>query len=859
MKHMLLGLIAGSLLSMIGYAQNILSEDDTCFPDTVRLQWRHIENQYHRKSQVLSEMTITNTGNMALPNTGWALYFNWFRRLITEQMDSRISGRHINGDFYEITPTEDFPVLEPGESVTFPVIGTYYVINKTDAPSGAYFTWEVRGESRFLKVPVELYPFDPAKCFRSEQDVMPVWNPADQYILNDKVEFTPMTEKAPSILPTPVQAEFGGFLVELSPDWGMVYEPECQREAEWFQTEMQKQLPGFPGSKSQRMITLQIKPQDFAGAASRKESYRLTITPDRIEITGYNNTGVFYGLQTLLALQSEHVDKSGVMHLPACRILDYPRFSYRGMHVDVARNFHNEVTLKQLIDEMARFKLNRLHLHLTDDEGWRLEIPGLPELTEIGAIRGHTLDEADHLVPSLGSGPYPEDKESLGSGYYSRNTFIDLLKYAAVRHIQVIPEIDFPGHAHAAITAMNFRYQRLVQSGQLSDATGYLLYHPQDTSHYLSVQKWKNNAVDVGMESTYRFFKKVVEEMAKMYHDAGLKLNIMHIGGDEVSEGAWEGSPACQELKRLNPEIKTNHDLLEYFVDRLGRILREYEIRTAGWEEIGMKFENGKKIPNERFIHLGFIPYVWNSVWGWGGEDLAYRLANRGFDVVLSNVTNLYFGLAENKHPNEPGLYWGGFVSLRRSWEFTPTDVRNCAETDLLGHPIKVAEFDRFEPLDADAEAHIMGMQGHIWSENARSKARLHYFVFPKLLGMAERAWAPKPLWEQKALKNEREKDWNRFINLVGTRELPRLARRGIMYRIPLPGAIIENDTLYINNTFPGLDPMYQINHDEAVEYHKPVYVPPEHQSGITIWNQDRVGRKSRKSELADFNTITVQ
>jgi len=850
MKLILPGLMMICLMVLAMCTQNASNENDTGFPDSVRIQWRHIENLYREQSQHLGEMTIINEGSVPLPNKGWALYFNWFRRLITEGLDNRITGQHINGDFYEIAPTRYFPVLKPGESVTFPVIGSYYAINETDAPSGAYFTWIVNDEPQFLEIPVEIVPFDPGKCVRSKQDIMPVWSPADQYLHNEKVVHISISAKAPSILPTPVNAEFDGLLIEFSSDWGMQYAPECQPEAMWFQKEIQGRLRYFPNSAAERIILLQIKPNRFSGSAARKEAYRLTVAPTRIEITGFDDTGIFYGLQTLLALQADHSAGAGRMFIPACRILDYPRFEYRGMHVDVARNFHDDSTIKQLLDEMARFKLNRLHFHLTDDEGWRLEIPGLPELTELGAVRGHTLDETEHLVPSLGSGPYARNNLSPGNGYYSRDTYIDMLKYASERHIQVMPEIDLPGHAHAAITAMNARRRRLLNKGLEKEAYEFLLYHPEDTSRYESVQKWKNNAVDVGMESTYRFFEKVVMEVRKMYIDAGLELNVLHIGGDEVSDNAWSGSPACHELKRLNPDIGSNHDLLEYFVDRLGRILDRYDIRTAGWEEIGMQFEAGKKVPNQGFAHRGFIPYVWNSIWGWGGEDLAYRLANQGFDVVLSNATNLYFGLAYTKHPKEPGLYWAGFVNLRRSWEFTPTNIKHCAETDLLGRTVDVAAFDRFEPLDQDAEKHILGMQGHIWSENARSKDRLHYFVFPKLLGMAERAWSPKPMWEQNILPAERENEWNKFVTIIGMRELPRLAQRGIKFRIPLPGAVVRNDTLYMNNMFPGLTPVYQIDNNTPVEYQTPVFITSIDQIRILVWNRDSFGRESRKTAL---------
>jgi hexosaminidase len=454
-------------------------------------------------------------------------------------------------------------------------------------------------------------------------------------------------------------------------------------------------------------------------------------------------------------------------------------------------------------------------------------------------------------VPSLGSGPYKNPDKSMGTGYYRRDTFIQLLQYAAEHHMDVIPEIDLPGHAHAAIVAINARYDRLSQAGKSEQASEYLLYHPEDTSRYESVQKWKNNAVDVGMESTYRFVEKIVSELDQMYKDAGLELTMMHIGGDEVSEGAWKGSPACHELIESDPEVETHYDLLKYFVSRASHILNTYDIRTAGWEEIGMKIENGKKVPNAEFARYGFVPYVWNSVWGWGAEDLAYRMANEGFDVVLSNVTNLYLDLAYNKHPREPGLYWGGFVDTRTTWEFTLTDVKLCAETDLYGHPIDVESFDRFEPLREDAESHIIGIQGQLWGENARSRELLHYLMFPEALGLAERAWAKEPQWEKQSMPEKREKAWNRFITIVGARELPRLARKGIAYRIPLPGAIVRNDTLHINNMYPGLNPVFQLGNKPADTYSAPVSLQGREEiDRIQIWNRDNAGRESRKSVI---------
>lgn len=208
---------------------------------------------------------------------------------------------------------------------------------------------------------------------------------------------------------------------------------------------------------------------------------------------------LFYGIQTLRALIPPEYDRSPHAKVPvdATSIEDAPRFHYRGLTLDVARNFQSKQAILKLLDAMAFYKLNKLQLHLADDEGWRLEIAGLPELTQVGGRRGHTLRETDHLVPSFGSGVSANPAISHGSGYYSRADFLDILRHAKLRHIEVIPEIESPGHARAAIIAMRARFFRLTKQGRTEDAKAYLLSDPEDQSSYQSVQRWHDNVMNV--------------------------------------------------------------------------------------------------------------------------------------------------------------------------------------------------------------------------------------------------------------------------------------------------------------------------------------------------------------------------
>lgn len=325
--------------------------------------------------------------------------------------------------------------------------------------------------------------------------------------------------------------------------------------------------------KKTSVITLQVDSR----LAVTAEGYQLDISDKTIRITGKDNAGAFYAVQSLLALLQQQENK---LLLPAGKITDQPRATWRGMHYDMARNFHGKDVTLRLIDNMARYKLNKLHLHLTEDEGWRLQIPGLPELTDIGAKRCFDLTEQHCLLTQLGTGPHPGGS---GNGYYSTSDFIEILQYAAQRHIEVIPEIDLPGHARAAIIAMKARYNRLMAAGQPEAASQYLLSDPADTSTYLSVQNYNDNSANVCMPSTYAFVDKVVYELQQMYRQAGIKLNIFHMGGDEVANGSWTGSVACQQLlSDAGNGVAGIADLKPYFVSKVADITQQRGLALAG-------------------------------------------------------------------------------------------------------------------------------------------------------------------------------------------------------------------------------------------------------------------------------------
>ena len=301
-------------------------------------------------------------------------------------------------------------------------------------------------------------------------------------------------------------------------------------------------------------------------------------------------------------------------------------FSYRGLHLDVARNFQSKDTVKKLLDLMAFYKLNRFHWHLTDDEGWRIEIKQLPELTEVGGRRGHTSNEANtsfrRTVPARSPDAAASSRQRL---LHARRLRRNSAVTPTVRHISVIPELDFPGHARAAIKAMEARYRRMCANPIESAAGEFLLREPGDASKYESVQMWRDNVVDVGREATYRFLTVVVDELADSVSPRRRAADEHPSGGDEVPKGCGKNRRPANELP-LDPDSKIPRrgQLELYFLNRVSEILLadRPSSRRAGKIACCWKSNRIRPLANARRAAGKPAPtaYVWNNVWGWGAR-----------------------------------------------------------------------------------------------------------------------------------------------------------------------------------------------------------------------------------------------
>jgi hexosaminidase len=551
------------------------------------------------------------------------------------------------------------------------------------------------------------------------------------------------------------------------------------------------------------------------------------------------------------------LEKAAILPVPCCSVFDAPRYGYRGMLLDVARNFSSKQTVLRLLDVMALYKLNRLHLHLSDDEGWRLAIPELPELTEYGSRRTFSPDEKDGLPPSFGSGA---STDSMGSGCYSREDFLEILRYAKARHIMVIPEIDVPGHARAAIKSMEVRYRRLLASGNTAEAAQYLLTDLEDQSVYKSVQGWRDNVICIGLESSYAFIEVVVTALKQMFVEAGAPLHAIHVGGDETPVGCWEKSAQCAAFMQQHG-LRDVHVLRDHFYERLRDIFDRNDLVLAGWEEIALlpvALTDTTVKPNPKFVGSRFLPYVWNNALagnakGLVREDVAHRLANAGYEIVLCSVTNLYLDLAYEKHPAEPGYYWGGFINARKVYEFCPNEPLTTATVKLNGTPIEPELVARLERLKPEAEHRVLGMQGQLWGENMRSAEILEYFLLPRVVALAERAWAKDPGWhliEDVTVRNATiAREWNEFANRLGQRELPRMDGfgGGFAYRVPVPGALLRDGMLFANICTPGFVLRYTTDGSEPTPT-SPRYEAPVAAGYAKVAAFTSLGRRGRSA-----------
>ena len=803
-RHIHQGIVAlCALWLLLGAAATAFAAGATA---PLQLRWEIERTVFSDKapdgeSQAL--LSLTNRGAQALPAQGWALYFSCIAGVHAGPVDGGLVLEQVVGTQFRLRPAAGFAGVAPGQTLQVR-IRHHEVMNKADkGPQGPYVVFDSAPEQG-LRIAdyAQVLPTQASQLQRGPNDRTRMVSAEDTFQRNATIAEVPLAD-LPPVFPTPLRAEAAAGTLRWTALPPIQASPALRHEQALARELLQPLLPAAAGRTEP---PLQLRIAAIAGQTS-SEAHELHIHPTQgVTITGASAAGVSRGLQSLRSLLPPQRTPDASVALPALRLTDAPRFAYRGLQLDVARNFQRREVVLRLLDLMARYKLNTFHFHLTDDEGWRLAIAGLPELTEVGARRGHTTTGLDHLPPAYGSGPDVADVH--GSGHYSRADYIAILRRAAALQIEVIPEIEMPGHARAAVKAMAARAQRLAKVGD-AKATQYLLQDPADTSVYRSPQLYRDHLMDPGLPSTYAFIAKVVADVVAMHREAGAPLRTLHVGGDETPRGAWEKSPASLALMaRL--KLPSTVDLWDHFYDRVGAILRKHQLVASGWEELGARKTRlrgeGKLIPNPHFLGRGFRLYVWNDLDD--SADLAYRLANAGYRTVLAPATHLYFDMAHNPNPDEHGVNWAAYTDLSTVFDFIPFDFLRKAPTDPAPLP-------GLDGLTDFGRTQVLGLEGTLFTETVRDVARMDFLLMPRLLALAERAWAADPAWAQAPDAAEAQRlhaaAWSRFVHQVGLQVLPRLdaERAGIGYRIPAPGLARVDGQVRFNSQLPGFELRY--------------------------------------------------
>jgi hexosaminidase len=349
--------------------------------------------------------------------------------------------------------------------------------------------------------------------------------------------------------------------------------------------------------------------------------YQLTVSELKAVIKASSETGFIHAVATLLQLVKS--DAKGQYSVSCVEINDKPRFAYRGLMLDCARHFHSIATVKRLINQMAIYKLNHFHWHLTDDEAWRVEIKAFPELTDIGAWRGpgtSLLPQFSHLSEKYG-------------GFYTQADIKAVIEYAAKRGITIIPEIDIPGHCRAAIKSLP-----------------HLLIDTEDCSEYLSIQSYTDNVLSPALAGTYEFLDKVIDEVCALFPG-----NCVHIGADEVPTGVWTKSPKCQALM-VEHGYKEEIELQGHLLRHVELRINSHSKRMVGWEEV----KHGDKVSKD------------TVVCAWINEEAALECVKSGFDVVMQPSKYTYFDIVQDFAPEELGVDWAGTLPLEQAYNYEP-------------------------------------------------------------------------------------------------------------------------------------------------------------------------------------------
>lgn len=512
-----------------------------------------------------------------------------------------------------------------------------------------------------------------------------------------------VSAQEPAIIPKPSHMEMQDGNFNITPATRIVLKGAGLEKAAMFLNDYLQKFYGFKlavtkTAVAKNSIVLGLEKMESAIAGA----YRLQVNRNGVQVKGDGAIGTFYGVQSLVQLLP--VEKKQELTIPALEIEDQPRFAYRGMHLDVGRHFYPIDFIKKFIDYIALHKMNTFHWHLTEDQGWRIEIKKYPRLTQVGAYRNGTI---------IGHHPGTGNDQTKYGGYYTQEQVKEIVKYASDRFITVIPEIEMPGHASAAIAAYP----------ELSCFPDEATKHPAKVSWYgdstgKQVQQSWGVYPDVfaPTEYTFQFLENVLDEVIALFPST-----YIHIGGDECPKENWKRSAFCQQLIK-EKGLKDEHDLQSYFIQRMEKYLNSKGRQIIGWDEI---------------LEGGLAPNA--TVMSWRGEKGGIEAAKQKHQVIMTPNSYVYFDYAQNKQ--EDSLVIGGYLTVQKVYNYEPVPAA----------------------LAAEDTKYILGAQANVWSEYMKTPAKVEYMVFPRMSALSEVLWSRKEARNWSDFEKRMEKQTKRY------------------------------------------------------------------------------------------------
>jgi hexosaminidase len=488
-----------------------------------------------------------------------------------------------------------------------------------------------------------------------------------------------------AIIPKPVKTEWlnGNFLI--TKKTVLVAGTNDEKKSAGFLNEYLEKLYGFRLTIGKKAVAdyIDISVKKSSISSVIRDRYTLHISPTSINIVGDDPEAVFYGIQTVIQLLP--AGKTDELKIPAVAIEDYPRFRYRGLMLDCGRHFFSVDFIKQYIDFIALHKMNTFHWHLTEDQGWRIEIKKYPKLTETGSCRNGTI---------IGHHPGTGNDSVKNCGYYTQEQIKEVVRYASDRYITIVPEIEMPGHSSSAIAA----YPQLsCFPDEPTEIKKGVIWSGPTTGKQVQQSWGVYKDVYCPSDYTFQFLEDVLDEVMQLFPS-----KYIHIGGDECPKDYWKKSGFCQNLIK-EKGLKDEEALQSYFIQHIEKYLNSKGRSIIGWDEI---------------LEGGVAPNA--TVMSWRGEKGGIDAAKQHHTVIMTPTTYVYFDYSQTHH--DDSLVIGGYLPLDKVYNYEPIP----------------------KDLTEEEGKYILGAQANVWTEYMSKPAKVEYMIFPRLTALSEVLWSPK-------------------------------------------------------------------------------------------------------------------